>query len=187
MKAVETVISKIIKTELWLKIIELVTYSHCLNIAGVLYWPIRILDRNSPFCNWKCNPLNSWLLYFIHFCWKWFIAVWSSLTPAVIYHEDKHSSFSLQKAFTNHFQLSITQVTRIHTQPLNAQPGPQLFTQIHWPCEEKGPPCINHFNLRCTAVTAVIHKYSHTKVMDWVLLARLSSATSCLQSKMIVL
>lgn len=105
----------------------------------MLYWPIRILDRNSPFCNWKCNPLNSWLLYFIHFCLKWFIAVWSSLTPAVICHEDKHSSFSVQKAFTNHFQLSITQVTRIHTQPLNAQPGPQLFTQIHWPCEKKPP------------------------------------------------
>lgn len=51
----------------------------------------------------------------------------------------------------------------------------------------KSPPCINHFNLRCAAVTAVLHKYSHTKVMDWVLLVRLSSATSCLQSEMIVL
>jgi len=124
---------------LWFKIIEHATYSNCFIIPGVLYWPIRILYRNSPFCNWKCNPLNCWLLYCIHFCLKWFITVWNSLTPAVIYHEDKHPSFSVLKAFTNHFQLSITQVSRIHTQPLNAQPGPQLFTQIHWPCEKKPP------------------------------------------------
>ncbi len=104
----------------------------------MLQWPISI--HKYITINFITEYLtDKQLTIILQFLLKLFIVVWSNLTPAVIYHEDKHSSISVQKAFTNHFQLSITQITCIHTEALPALPGPQLFTQIHWPREKK--PC----------------------------------------------